>query len=206
MLWIAPPLMCLAVLLLVVSIRNVVRLVKDAKVLSVPLVEQQAVNFREAGKVVLCMEGPQFTTRFARLSYELSTDDGAPVEGRTAWFRARTSGVSWVRMELRSYEIPQPGRYVLRVQGLGEPQERDANHRLVFMRPHLYPSVGYIVGIILSFAVFVASLVFFCQRVLKKTRKPSQSEARRRNPGLQILPANTFGFGILPPGVRWPTC
>lgn len=171
MLWIAPPLMCVAVLLLGFCIRNIIRLVREAKVLSVPLVEKQNIDFREAGKVVLCLEGPQFTTRFARLSYELSTDDGAPVEGRTAWFRARTSGVSWVRMELRSYEIPQPGRYVLRVQGLGAPQERDANHRLVFMRPHLYPSIGYIIGIILSFAVFVASLVFFCQRVLEKNQE-----------------------------------
>ena len=171
MLWIAPPLMCLGVLLLGLCIRNVIRLVKEAKILSAPLVEQQAVDFREAGKVILCLEGPQLTTRFARLSYELSTDEGAPVEGRTAWFRAKTTGASWVRMELRSYEIPQPGRYVLRVEGLGEPQERDANHRLVFMRPHLYPSIGYIIGIILSFAVFVVSLVFFCQRLLEKKQE-----------------------------------
>jgi hypothetical protein len=167
-LWIAPPLMGVAALLLVLSIRNVVRLVKDAKILSVALVEEQTIEFREAGKVILSMEGPHFTTRFAHLSYELCADDGAPLEGRTAWFRARTTDASWVRMELKSYEIPQPGRYVLRVQGLGEPQERDAQHRLVFMRPHLYASIAYIIGIILSFAVFVASLVFFCLRALEK--------------------------------------
>jgi hypothetical protein len=171
MLWIAPPLMCISVLLLVLSIRNVIRLVKDAKVLSIPVVERQTIDFREAGKVVLCLEGPLFTTRFAHLDYELSTDEGAPVEGRTAWFRAKTTGASWVRMELRSYEIPQPGRYVLRVRGLGEPQERDAAHRLVFMRPHLFPSVGYTIGITLSALVFIASLVFFCQRLLEKRQE-----------------------------------
>ena len=160
--------MCVAALLLVLSIRSVVRLVKEAKILSVALVEEQTIEFRDAGKVILSMEGPQFTTRFARLSYELTTDDGAPVEGRTAWFRARTTGVSWVRMELKSYEIPRPGRYVLRVEGLGEPQERDAQHHLVFMRPHLYASIAYILGIILSFGVFVVSLVFFCHRLMEK--------------------------------------
>lgn len=168
MLWIAPPLMCLSVLLLVLSIRSVVRLVREAKILSVSLAEQQNVEFREAGKVVLCLEGPQFTTRFARLNYELSTDDGTLVRGRTAWFRATTTGVSWARMELRSYEIPRPGRYVLRVQGLGAPQERDAKHRLVFMRPHLFQSVVYIIGITLSALVFIASLVFFFNRLLEK--------------------------------------
>jgi hypothetical protein len=165
MLWIAPPLMCVAVLLLGLSIRNVVRLVKGAKILSVPLVEQQTIEFREAGKVVLCLEGPQLTTRFARLSYELSTDDGTPVEGRTAWFRARTTGVSWVRMELRSYEIPRPGRYVLCVQGLGAPQERDAKHHLVFMRPHLFPSIGYVIGMLFSFGLFIVSLLLFIGRL-----------------------------------------
>jgi hypothetical protein len=172
MYWLGPALMCISLLLLALSIRNVVRLVKEAKILSVPLVEQQTIEFHDAGKVVLCIEGPQFTTRFARLSYELSAEGGAPVEGRTAWFRAHTSGVSWVRMELRSYEIPHPGRYVLRVRGLGEPQERDAKHHLVFMRPHLFQSVGYILGITLSALVFITSLVFFLQGLLEKPQAP----------------------------------
>jgi hypothetical protein len=171
MLWIAPPLMCLAMLLLGLAIRNVIRLVKASHLLSVPLVERQAIDFREAGKVVLCIEGPQFTTRFAHLSYELSTEDGTPVEGRTAWFRARTTGATWVRMEVRSYEIPRPGRYILRVEGLGEPQERDARHHLVFMRPHLYASIAYVIGIILSFGVFVVNLVFFCLHLLEKGKQ-----------------------------------
>jgi hypothetical protein len=172
LLWIAPPVMVISVLLLGLSIRNVIRLVKEAKILSVPLVEQQNLDFREAGKVVLCLEGPHFTTRFAHLSYELSAEDGTPVEGRTAWFRAKTSGASWVRMEMRSYEIPQPGRYVLRVRGLGEPQERDAQHRLVFVRPHLFQSVGYIIGIVLSALVLITSLVFFLQRLLENRQQP----------------------------------
>ena len=167
-LWIAPPLMCIAALALALFIRSEVRLVKEAKVLSVPLVAEQNIEFPEAGRVVLCMEGPRFSRRFAGLDYELSTDSGAPVEGRTAWFHARTTGVSRARMELRVYEIPHPGRFVLRVRGLGAAQERDVEHRLVFTRPHLAQAVGYIICMIVSFGVFMVSLVFFVLRLTGK--------------------------------------
>ena len=66
------------------------------------------------------------------------------------------------------YEIPRPGRYVLRVERLGAAQERDTAHRLVFMRPHLAQSAAYIIGITLSAIVFIASLVFFVLRLLEK--------------------------------------
>jgi hypothetical protein len=171
-LWVAPPLMCISVLLLGLSIRNVVRLVKAAKVLSVPLVEQQNIEFPEAGRMVLCVEGPRFSTRFAGVDYELRTDSGAPVEVRTAWFHATTTGVKWARVEVRVYEIPRPGRYVLRVERLGAAQERDAAHRLVFMRPHLAQSVAYVIGITLSAIVFITSLVFFVNRLLEKGSEP----------------------------------
>jgi hypothetical protein len=166
-LWIAPPLMCIAALALGLFIRSEVRLVKEAKILSVPLVAEQDVEFPEAGRVVLCMEGPRLSRRFAGLDYELTTD-GAPVEGRTAWFHATTTGVSRARMELRVYEIPHPGRFVLRVWGLGAAQERDVEHRLVFTRPHLAQAVGYIIGMIVSFGVFMVSLVFFVLRLTGK--------------------------------------
>jgi hypothetical protein len=168
LLWIAPPLMCIAVLLLALCIWSEVRLVKRAKILSVPLVEEQSIEFPEAGRVVLCIEGPQFSHRFAHLTYELTTDTYGPVEGRTAWFRARTTGVSWARLELRVYEIPHAGRYILRVHNLGPPQARDAEHRLVFTRPHLAPAIGYVIGIILSAGLFIVSLVFFANRLLER--------------------------------------
>jgi hypothetical protein len=168
-LWIAPPLMCISALLLGLFIRSEVRLVKEAKILSVPLVEQQEIEFQEAGRVVLCIEGPQFSRRFAGLSYTLSTADGVPVEGRAALFRARTTGFSWARLEVRVYEISHPGRYVLRVQGLGAAQPGDANHRLVFTRPHLAPALGYVLGMILSFGLFIVCLVFFLLRLMGKS-------------------------------------
>jgi len=71
-------------------------------------------------------------------------------------------------MEVRVYEIPRPGRYILQTRGLGPAQERDAEHRLVFARPHLAQSIGYTVVITLSGVAFIASLVFFLLRVMEE--------------------------------------
>ncbi len=168
LLWIAPPAMIISVALLALCIRNEVRVVKGSKLLSAPLVEQQNVELPEAGTTSLCIEGPQFSRRFAGLSYSLRADDGAPVEGRRVLFRTRTSGISWARLELLTYEIPRPGRYLLRVEGLGPPQPSDAAHHLVFTRPHTAPTIAYILGMIFTFALFVVSFVFFMLRLIGK--------------------------------------
>jgi hypothetical protein len=159
--WIWVPLFCISVALLGYLIRNVIRLVRQAHIFSVPLREQQEIEFTEAGRVVLCGEGPFFSVRFARLDFELSTDAGTAVKGRTAWFHARTSGFSRVRIELKSFVIPRPGRYLLRVLRMSTVQEADAEHRIVFMRPHLIKSLGYVIGIILAAGLMIASIVFF---------------------------------------------
>ncbi len=168
LLWITPPLIIVSALLLALCIRNEVRVVKRSKILSVPLVEQQNVEFPEAGTLSLCIEGPRFSRRFAGLSYSLHADDGTPVEGRAALVRTSTTGVRWARLELRIYEIPRPGRYMLRVEGLGPPQEKDADHHLVFTRPIMAQTFGYILGMIFTFALFVLSTVFFMIRLLGK--------------------------------------
>lgn len=170
-LWLTAPLLFLSVVLLVVCILGVVRLVKRSHILSVPVVGEQTIEFFGSGPVVLCLEGPRFTTKFAWLKYRLAGADGVEVPGRRAWFRARTSGVSTVRMELRRYTIPEPGQYVLYVDGLKEGEdasgEEDTSHHLVFMRPHLARMVGYIVGITLSGCAFISSLVFSLLKLLE---------------------------------------
>jgi hypothetical protein len=139
--------------------------VSQAHILSVSLLDQQDIEFAEAGRVVLCIEGPRFTRRFAHLHYELSAYDGTRLRGRTIWFRLLTSGVSKVRLELKSYQIPQPGRYRLWIQGLGTGWTADAKHRIVFMRPHLARSIGYIIGILLAGGLLIGSIVLFFLRL-----------------------------------------
>jgi hypothetical protein len=151
---------CLSLAALGLCIRSLVRLVRRSHIVSVPLREEQEVEFAEAGQVVLCIEGPLFTRRFARLGYELRAGDGAVLTGRPALFRARTSGFSTVRMELKVYGIPRPGLYSLRISGLAADRNPDARERIVFMRPHLARSVGHIIGIVLSAGFFITGLVF----------------------------------------------
>jgi hypothetical protein len=158
-LWISIPMICIGAALLPTCILKTVKLVKRAKLFSVPFVAEQEVEFTEAGRVVLCGEGPWLTSRFAFLRPELQGADGNLVPGRTAWFRAKTTSFSKVRMELKLFNIPKPGRYLLRIEQLKATQPADAEHAIVFMRPHLAQSVGYVIGMILAFALFAGGIV-----------------------------------------------
>jgi len=166
--WISMLLLPFGILLLVSFIKNVIRLRAENEIVSVPLLEQQEIEFPESGRVVLCIEGPLFTRRFAGVDFLLSTGDGTPVKGRTTWFHARSSGFTRVRMEVRIFELPMPGRYTLRLVGSGEPRPKDHEHRIVFMRPHLAQMVIAILGIIVSSWICIGSLVLFLLRVLSQ--------------------------------------
>ena len=161
------PLFVVSAALLCFFILGVIRAVKQSHLLRVPLLEQQPVEFVEAGRVVLCTQGPLLSFRFSKLGYEL-TGDGVPVESRTAWFPAKTTGFSWVRMEVKSYRIPRPGRYILRIKGLEPGSTPDSEHQIVFMRPHLARSIGYVIGIVLTSLFFIGSIVLFFGRLLSK--------------------------------------
>jgi hypothetical protein len=165
--WIGAPLILISAAALGLLIAGTVRLVRKAQLFRVPLAERQEVGFAQAERVVLSMEGPRFSTRFRNLAYDLRAGDGARVAGRPVLFRAQTTAVSTARMEIMTYDIPRPGRYLLLIQGLGAPQADDARHAIVFGRPHLGRLVAHILGMILSASVFIVSLVFFLLRLLE---------------------------------------
>ena len=71
-------------------------------------------------------------------------------------------------MELKSYEITKPGSYVLQIRGLEPGSRADAGHRIVFMRPHLALSIGYVIGITLSAGLLIGSVVLFLMRLMEK--------------------------------------
>jgi hypothetical protein len=71
-------------------------------------------------------------------------------------------------MEVKSYRIPMPGRYLLRVKGLEPGTAADGEHQIVFMKPHLARSIGYVIGIVLSGVLFIGSIVLFFLRLLSK--------------------------------------
>ena len=170
-LWIAAVVFALAVAGLAWCIVGVVGLGKKSEIVSVSLAEKQDVEFAEAGSVVLCVEGPWLTSRFAGLSYELTAADNTRVKSRKIWLHTKSSGLSRVRLEMRVFEVPEPGRYVLRVQGLKGGQAADSEHKLVFTRPHLGQTVGYILGIVFAGILLVGSMVFFGLRLAFRRRE-----------------------------------
>ena len=173
--WLLAALFALSVAALVLLVRAVLRMLRAARLFDVPLLERQDVEFPAAGRVVLCIEGPRFTTRFRRLACELRLPGGVPVAGRRVLFRTVTSGVSKARVTLRTYDIPFAGRYELGIPGLA-PQDAGApDHRIVFMRPHLARGLLLTVGITLASSVAIASLVFFLLVVTGVVAWPSRT-------------------------------
>jgi hypothetical protein len=164
--WVSIPVFILSVLLLVDCITGVIRTVRNVRLLSVPLVDLQEIEFSEAGKVVLCLEGPLFTPFFRKLTYELIGPNGMPVKSRIAWFRARSSSFSQVKMELKVYEIAFPGRYVFKIAGLEGTTPPFEKHHMVFTRPHLGISMIYVIGIVIAGMLTTGSIVLFFLRLI----------------------------------------
>lgn len=166
--WIAIPLFLLSAVALGFFILNLVRLGAKTQLFSLPLAAEQTIEFKEAGKVVLSGEGPLFTSKFAKLQFELSAEAGAPLEGRTTWFHARRTDFSNVKLELMSYTIPRPGKYTLRIRNLEKGAPAETGHHIVFSKPRLIQTIGFILGIVLSAGLLIGSLVLFILRVTGK--------------------------------------
>lgn len=165
-LWISIPVFAFAVVMLIFLIKSVIRMKAEKTIMSVPAVEQQHVEFTEAGNVVLSIEGPLLTTRFGGVKYELIASDGSHVKGHATLFHSRSSSFTKVRMEMRSFELPYPGRYTLKLINFGPPKQKDEEHSIVFMKPNLAQSVGYVLGIVFSGMLFICSIVLFLMRLL----------------------------------------
>jgi hypothetical protein len=164
--WISIPLFVLSVILLVASITGVFRTGREARLFSVPLADRQEVEFTEAGRVVLCMEGPILSRRFVKLEYGLTGLDGVPVKGRSVLFRASTTGLTKAKMELKVYEVPHPGRYMFQILNLSGEKSSDAEHRMVFTRTNLARSMMYVLGIVFAGILTIGSMVLFFLRFL----------------------------------------
>jgi hypothetical protein len=164
--WISIPAFIFFVVLLITCITGVVRSGKQARLFSVPLVDRQEIEFMESGKVVLCMEGPILSRRFAGLEYTLLGPDGMTVKSRQALFRATTSGFTKARMELRIFEITNPGRHIFQIRGLEGAKPSDSEHCMVFTRPNLGRSMVYVIGIVFAAIFTIGSMVLFFLRLV----------------------------------------
>ncbi|PKN30792.1 MAG: hypothetical protein CVU64_01835 [Deltaproteobacteria bacterium HGW-Deltaproteobacteria-21] len=163
--WVSVPAFVISIVLLVRCIARAVRTMRQARIFSAPLRDQQEVEFTDAGKVVLAMEGPFLSTRFAGLEYELLGPDGMTVESRPSLFRARSSGLRKARMELRVYSVRTPGRHVFQIRNLEGEKGSDDKHRMIFTRPHLGRILVCVIGIVFSAMLMIGSIVLFFLRL-----------------------------------------
>jgi hypothetical protein len=150
---------------LIFFIKRIIRTVRGARIGAVPLLKNQDITFAEAGRVILAIEGPLFTRRFARLTYSLRSPSGVEVMGRALLFRTASSGFTRATLQLRTYTIPTPGRYSLTIGGLEEMSAAYDGCLIVFMRPHLPQVIVSILGIIFSSWLLIGSIVFFFLRL-----------------------------------------
>lgn len=163
--WISVPAFISFLVLFILSIAGVVRTMRQARLFSAPLLPTQEVVFTETGRVVLAMEGPFFSRRFVKLEYELIGPDGMTAESRPAFFHARSSSLTKARMELRVYDVVTPGRYAFQIGNLEGEKPSDAEHSIVFTRPHLGQSIAYVFGIVFTAMFTIGSIVLFFIRL-----------------------------------------
>ena len=166
--WLSIPLFIVSAGLLVFTIIGLVRLGAASHFITLSLLEQQSVQFNEAGRVALSLEGPRLSKRFSELTFELVSPDGKSLSGRTAWLHSRTSAMATIKMELLVFTLPAPGQYLLRVKNLGAAREEDQGLRIIFSKPHLPQTIGFILGIILSAGLMIGSIVLFILRLVNK--------------------------------------
>lgn len=164
-LWLSWPLFAAGVFLVVASIRMLLKLAERNRIHGVPLLVEQKIEFREAGRVELWLEGPLFSTVFMGLGYHLSGSGGQQVGSRRPLFPLHSAGFTRGRMLAWFFTIPSPGIYTLQVSGARVPSADDGRHELLFMRPHLPRTIGCILGIVLGAQLTIASLVNFLLRL-----------------------------------------
>ncbi len=166
--WVSIPLFIISIGFLIFTILGLVRLGASTSLAALPLLDQQSVPFSEAGRVVLAVEGPRLSRRFSDLTFELVSPSGTSLAGSNIWVRSYRSGVSVVQVDLLSFTLPAPGQYLLRIRNLGAGRADDDRHRILFSRPHILQTIGFIFGIILSAVLLIGSVVLFILRLVDK--------------------------------------
>lgn len=147
----------LAVLVLGVTIRSLVRTLRSAVVASLPHLLEQKFDLPRAGRYDLFVEGTRFSTDFRSIAFEIHDAGGAPVPLRPAFFRVLVSGLKRVRLKIAGFEAPAAGSYVLRLTGVRPGQ--DPEDRIVVATPVAAKVVAHALAMIALSVLAIGSLV-----------------------------------------------
>ncbi|HEV8096129.1 MAG TPA: hypothetical protein VGP71_10390, partial [Burkholderiales bacterium] len=127
------PVLAVAVVLLVLTIRSLIDVMRSSIVASVPLRAEMRIALPRAGDYDLYVEGAFMSRDFGALEFFLTDASGAPVALHAVLFRTRVSSFSRVRLQLRHFQVAGAGTFTLRLTGIRENQ--DAENRIVIASP-----------------------------------------------------------------------
>lgn len=157
----------LGAVLLVYSIVRLLAVVRASVIVRLPAVPEQDVTFAQAGPTVLCIETTHFGSAFSGVQFSLRDASGRDVPSSPILFRTKVSGFARVRLSVRTFEIPLPGRY--RLVATGITPERDMSQAaLVFTRPFAASMVLWILGIVLGGFGLIGGTVLTALRIAGK--------------------------------------
>jgi hypothetical protein len=141
------------------TVRSLLRTVRGAVVLSVPMMPRQVVQFERPGEYSLNVEADSLTALITGLKFTLvDTERRTAIPLRTAIMRTRVSSFSRARRELYAFSIAAAGSYVLRAEGADE--SLLAGHpSLVITRPFHGALVLHVLGLVASGALLIGSMV-----------------------------------------------
>lgn len=140
-------------------IRSLLRTVRGAVVLSVPMMPRQVVQFERAGEYALKLEADSLTALITGLEFTLvDTERRTAIPLRTAVMRTRVSSRARARREMYVFSIRAPGSYVLRTKGADE-SLLSGHPSLVITRPFDGALVLHVLGLVASGALLIGSVV-----------------------------------------------
>ena len=156
--FISLPALLVALGALAFSIRGLLGLLRGKAVSTVPLRAQSTIAIPSASTYDLSVSGKLGTTDFAGVDFQMHDASGTVVPMRTVVMRAsRTSMSGRSTLQLRKFDAPHSGNYVLTVTGIREGS--DPGNTIVIGRPAGFALVGWILGIVLSGALLIVSIV-----------------------------------------------
>jgi hypothetical protein len=155
------PAFLLGAFVLGTTIRRLVRVTRGSVVVAVPLVPQQTVRFEsDEPRLHLNIEGRLMQRGLSDFSYQIEADSGAARSVSMQRLLVRTSVSSGTRSRLSLFELTplRAGRYLLRIGGI-VPGGDYEDARVVFTRPIGTAIVTNVIGIVLSAAIVIGSMV-----------------------------------------------
>ena len=156
--FISLPALLVALGVLAFSVRGLLGLLRGKTVSTDSLRPQQTIAIPSAGTYDISVSGRLGTTDFAGVDFQMRDEAGTAIPMRTVVMRAsRTSMSGRSTLQLRKFDAPRPGNYVLTITGIREGS--DPGNTVVIGRPAGFALVGWILGIIFAGALLILSIV-----------------------------------------------